>query len=405
MADMHPTENPALRAYRFIKRFFADLDKGLLPILLTVFLLAFGMSFVLPLIPLVIRDAGGSPSAIGQIASVYFLTFTLVTPFVGKWIDKIGSKKIIMTGIFLQTLAILVMVFLPSVWYFYTVRIVHAVGSACLYTPTESAINILSRPERRGSNMGLYALVFAGGFAVGPPIGTWLYTYDKVIPFALCSAVCLAGLVVLWKAYEDVKIPSTSSKVALREFLFVLKLPMAAALCYAVVEVSMAGFLALYLDALGIRGAAIGVAFLFFALGGIASPYPAGLAADRFGKTTSLNALGILLGVVTFLFNMENSYGFLLLLTFGVGVVAGGLYPIALSLIGDRMPPDKMGVANSTFSFCYGLGSIFGPICTGWAMEIFGIKYLFYPMTVAALVFVGIAIIDILRKQSNARLT
>ncbi len=266
MADMHPTENPALRAYRSVVRFFADMDKGLLPILLTVFLLAFGMSFALPIIPLVIRDAGGSPSAIGQIASVYFLTFTLVTPFVGKRIDKIGSKKIIMTGIFLQAVTVLIMAFLPSVRYFYAVRIVHAIGSACLYTPTESAINILSRPERRGSNMGLYALVFAGGFAVGPPIGTWLYTYDKVIPFALCSTICMAGLGVLWKFYEDVKIPPASSKVALRELLFVLKLPMAAALCYAVVEVSMAGFLALYLDNLGIRGAALGVAFVFFSM-------------------------------------------------------------------------------------------------------------------------------------------
>jgi DHA2 family multidrug resistance protein-like MFS transporter len=98
-------------------KFISTLDKGLLPILLTVLLLAFGMSFVAPLIPLVIRDVGGSPATIGQIASIYFLSFTLFTPFLGRLVDRVGSKKIIITGLSVYALAVLLMAFSPSPFY------------------------------------------------------------------------------------------------------------------------------------------------------------------------------------------------------------------------------------------------------------------------------------------------
>jgi hypothetical protein len=75
-----------------LKRFFKDIDKGLLPILLTVAVIAFGMSFVLPLIPLVIQDLGAPPSTIGQITSI---SFTLVTLPIGKWIENAKPKRLI----------------------------------------------------------------------------------------------------------------------------------------------------------------------------------------------------------------------------------------------------------------------------------------------------------------------
>jgi MFS family permease len=60
-----------------------------------------------------------------------------------------------------------------------------------------------------------------------------------------------------------------------------------------------------------------------------------------------------------------------------------------------------MGTANSTFSFLYGVGSIAGPVLTGWTIKLFGMKYLFYPMTAAALLFAVIAIVDAKRGREN----
>lgn len=375
-----------------LRRFFKDIDKGLLPILLTVAVMAFGMSFVFPLIPLVIQEVGASPSTIGQITSVFFISFTLVTIPLGRWIEKVMPKRLIMLGLFIYGASIFLMIFPTRAWWFYFIRVAQGVGAACLFVPTESAINVLSSPERRGANMGLYAMVYALGMALGPPIGAWLYTVNKVIPFLFCFIISLISIAIMLVGFEDTHVSKGSDYVGLKELAGVIKIPLLAALCYAVVEVSIIGFLSLYLKELHIGSAALGFVFTLFGIGGIISPYPAGKAADRFGKLNVLCILGILLAVVTLSFNLTRSYFGIASLILGVGVVSGGLYPIALSLIADLIPADRMGSGNAAFSLSFGLGCVFGPLATGWVMDLMGISHLFYPMTAAAFIFLLFAI-------------
>lgn len=370
------------------------MDRGLLPILLTVFLLAFGMSFVAPLIPLLLKGIGASSAAIGQIATTYFFSFTVATFFLGRWIDQVGSKKMIILGLFIFGMALLVMPFLPSPRFFYLVRIVQGVGSALLFAPTETAINILSSPARRASNMGLYGVVFAVGFAAGPGIGAWLYALRVSAPFMLAAVSCFAAIVVLLAGFEEIPVPVKNSEGKNLRLLAFLKIPLTAAACYAVVEVAIGSFLSLYLDELGISGGALGIVFTFFALGGALSPYPAGKIADIWGKQPVLKLSGFLLVAVTMAFNFFQQYWAVCSMAFGVGVIAGALYPVALSLIGDITPPEKMGTANASFSFAYGVGCIIGPLVTGWVLELFSIKYLFYPMTVSAVLFLLVTLLE-----------
>ena len=370
------------------------MNRALFSILLTVFFLAFGMSFVAPLIPLLLKSIGASPATIGQIQTTYFLSFTIATSILGRWIDRIGSKKIIIAGLFIFGLAIFLMPSMPTPTFFYLIRLVQGVGSALLFAPTEAAINIISPPEKRASNMGLYGLVFAAGFAVGPIIGTSLYSINPAAPFIFGALSCFAAIAVLAFGFDETRVPVKKTEWGFFQFIGFIKIPLTAAACYAVVEVSIASFLSLYLDWLGIGGASLGVVFTFFAVGGIVSPFPAGKLADRLGKPPVLKMCGLLLVAVTFSFNFFQNYWIICFLTFSVGIVAGALYPVALSLIGDLVPPEKMGTANASFSFFYGLGSIAGPLITGWVLEISSMKYLFYPMTVSAILFVAITTFD-----------
>jgi MFS family permease len=377
------------------------MSRALFSILLTVFFLAFGMSFVAPLIPLMLKSIGASSATIGQIQTTYFLSFTIATSLLGRWIDRIGSKKIIIVGLFIFGLAIFLMPFMPTPTFFYLIRIVQGVGSALLFAPTEAAINIISPPEKRASNMGLYGLVFAAGFAIGPVIGTSLYSVNTAAPFIFGALSCFVAITVLTFGFKETKIPVKKTEWGFYQLISFIKIPLTAAACYAFIEVSIASFLSLYLDVIGIGGAALGIVFTFFAVGGAVSPLPAGKIADRMGKRPVLKACGFLLVAVTFAFNFSQNYWVICLLTFFVGVIAGALYPVSLSLIGELVPPEKMGTANASFSFFYGLGSIAGPLITGWVLEISSIKYLFYPMTVSALLFVIIMALHTTKTDSS----
>ena len=98
--------------------------------------------------------------------------------------------------------------------------------------------------------------------------------------------------------------------------------------------------------------------------------------------------LPILVAVFFPAFNFFQQYAVICFLIFCVGLIAGALYPVALALIGEIVPLEKMGTANAPFSFACGLGCVVGPAVTGWILKLYSISFMFYPMALAALVFV-----------------
>ncbi len=381
------------------------MKRGLFAIFLTVFFLAFGMSFVSPVLPLLLKKIGASSASIGQIQTTYFLSFTLATLFLGRLIDKMGSKILIICGLVIFGLGFLAMPYLPDPKLFYLARAIQGIGTALLFAPTEAAINIISPPEKRATNMGIYGVVFAVGFAIGPIIGTSLYAANDAMPFYFGSACCLAAVLVLLFGYENITVPVKKSQWGFSKLVGLLTIPLAAAACYAIVEISVGTFMSLYLADMGIWSKEIGFVFTMFALGGVISPFPAGKLADKLGRSAVLKGCACILLLTTFSFNFFNSYPAICFLIFMVGFVAGALYPIALAQVADIVTPDKMGVANASFSFFYGLGCIAGPLVTGWVIELFSIKSLFYPMTIASLCLVSIMFLHTPKKQEGEEST
>lgn len=368
---------------------------GLLPIFFTVFLLASGISFVAPIKPLLIKSMGASEAIIGQIQTVYFLSFTVSTFILGRFIDKTGSKRLIISGLFIVAGAVVLMPYAKDISMFYWLRIVHGIGSSFLFAPTEAAINIISPPEKRSTNMGIYGFVFAFGFVVGPVVGATLYDINPEFPFLLCSLSCLVAVFVLLIGFKEthVSIKKTHGTGAIR-FLKTLKIPITAALCYAFVEVSLISFLSIYLYQLEITGASLGIVFTAFAIGGTISPYPSGKLADRLGKKTVLKACAVLLITVTLLFSFYETVLMICVLIFMLGLVAGALFPVGLALIADLVPAEKVGSATASFSIAFGVGSIIGPFVTGWVLEWTSFSFLFYPMTVSAVILFVILMMD-----------
>jgi len=395
MADRGQKNNGPLyvvEAYSVLHRITIFMSRDLLSLFSAVFLLAFGMSFAAPLIPLLLKELGASPGSIGQIQTVYFLAFTLTTTLLGRWIDRAGSKSLIIAGLGLFGTAVFVMPFTPEPWFFYFIRIVQGIGSALLFAPTEAAINLISSPEKRSTNMGIYGLVFGAGFAAGPALSTSLYIFNPRFPFYVAALSCAAAMVVLQAWFHEQPVPIKKTAWGFSKLLSVLKIPLTAAACYAFVEVTVGAFLSLYLDAFGISGARMGIVFTLFAIGGIISPFPGGYLADKIGRRSVLKLTGVFLVCVTAGFIFAQNYWTIASLALCLGMVAGILYPVSLSLIAELVPAQQLGSANASFSFFYGLGSIAGPLLTGWVLDFSSIDYLFYPITAAALAFLIITL-------------
>jgi len=123
-------------------------------------------------------------------------------------------------------------------------------------------------------------------------------------------------------------------------------------------------------------------------LGAIVLQVLIGWLSDRVSRLAALRLCGVvgLLGAIALIGMPASSLAlFALLLVWGG--IASGIYPVALSMAGDRFRGGELVSVNAAIIMAYGLGALVGPALGGSAMDLDdpqGLLWLF------ALLFIGL---------------
>ncbi|HVL23521.1 MAG TPA: MDR family MFS transporter [Thermomicrobiales bacterium] len=87
------------------------------------------------------------------------------------------------------------------------------------------------------------------------------------------------------------------------------------------------------------------------------------------------------------------------------GVGGGGLMAIALSIIGDVIPPRERGRYQGYFAAVFGVSSVAGPLLGGWLTDAFSWRWIFYinlPIGIVALVITSISLkMPVMRREHS----
>lgn len=161
----------------------------------TMLMVTIGFGIVIPIIPFVITDLGGSGRDLGLMVATWAAAQFLFSPMWGDLSDRIGRKPVILIGIAGTVVTQIMYGLSTHLWMFFAARfLAGAIGSAAW--PTAMAYMADSSSERdRGGAMGLVSAAMYGGMMVGPGMAGWLATYSLSLPFFVAAGLTAVVLV------------------------------------------------------------------------------------------------------------------------------------------------------------------------------------------------------------------
>jgi MFS family permease len=347
---------------------------------------AFSFGLGAPLASVWLAHAGHSDTIIGLNTGVYYggiaLAATLVPWMMRRWGRGCPVVGMVASGV---TVALFPWGGGLSGWFL--LRLLNGVAGAMSLIPMETLVNHRAAPEQRSRDFGFYAFSVALGMALGTLTGMLLETEAPRLAFVLGGvAAILAGFIVFsWLPWTPLPVDQQLAKVPLpveRTFL-----SWGSAWAQGYLEGGMVALLPVFLLNFGLTPDGVGWLMSGVMVGVITSQVPIAWLADRLGRTAVLaGCYAVTLAALGVLPFCRETAGLAVAL-FAAGACSGAFYPLGLAVLGERIPAVGLPQASAWYLAINCLGSLSGPIVTGVAMDVFGMRAMF-PAGIAAVALV-----------------
>ncbi|MBO0711067.1 MAG: MFS transporter, partial [Acetobacteraceae bacterium] len=336
----------------------------------TVFGLGIGQG--VPLISLLLEQRGTAADVNGLNAGAAFIGVLIGPLLTPTLVRRIGIRDFVLVCLGLDALVFGSMKLFDSLGPWFILRMLLGLIGSSIFTASEAWINLLADDARRGRILGLYAAALAAGFGIGP-LALSVTGIDGWSPFLLNIGFTVAAMLPLFGvgnlARRHLRERGASPLRMFARAPFIL-------LTVALFGLYESGLMAL-LPVWGVRlglGQSLSadtVSAIYF--GSIALQVPIGWLSDHLTRRYALLACGAAgLGGAVLLAAVALPVPALFPLLFVWGGAAGGIYPVALAMAGERFRGGDLVAINASMIIAYGLGAMGGPALGGAAIELFG---------------------------------
>jgi MFS family permease len=173
--------------------------------------------------PLFFARAGLSVSRVGVLAALYPAVWGLGQLVTGALSDRVGRKRLIAGGMWLQALAIGFIAAVHGFWPWALGAVLLGAGTAIVYPTLLAAIGDIAHPTWRARSVGVYRLWRDAGFAIGALVAGVVAEALGIRAAILFVAglTALSGLVVALRMYDThragVAVPDATGAATLVE--------------------------------------------------------------------------------------------------------------------------------------------------------------------------------------------
>jgi MFS family permease len=330
----------------------------------TVFGLSVGQA--IPLMSLLLEKRGIDPAVNGLNAGGSFIG-VIVGPLLASYcLRRIATHRFLLICLALDIAAFQAMFVFDSLGAWFALRMTLGLIGSSVFTASEAWINSLVDDATRGRIIGIYGAALSAGFGLGPLILS-LTGIRGWAPFAVNGAITALATLPLLAARSS----AFGSKRAAHPLAMFLRAPLiiAAVTLFGLYETGLMALLPVWgvHNGMSVRLAATTLTAVY--AGAIAAQFMIGWLSDKVSRVTALRLCGFV-GVVgaAAIATMGSPGALLFALLLVWGGMASGIYPVALSMAGDRFRGGELVSVNAAIVTAYGLGGLIGPALGGAAM-------------------------------------
>ena len=350
---------------------------------LTSFFFFFGQNgFVL--LPLYVKQLGGTEAEIGMVMGVYSAVGIVCQPLLGPWVDALGRRPFMLVGITCVALSTVLAAVAHTVPVLVLVRMLQGVGFSAFFVANFSYVLDLIDPARRGMALGIYGVSGFASTALAPLAGEWL-----VRRWGFNALFAVSGLVVFVAAWfilgvrerQRTEVRYVRGLRWAREVVEdIFRRHMAVAFFFGLGTGTLAAFLPTFAEELGVRTVAL--FYTGYAVAAIGVRVVGGRLIDTAGRRAvivpSMFVLAVAAAVLAAAGHAaEHRLGVPALTVVVVtGLLCGGahgfLYPALAALVADHAPEARRGAVIGAFSAIFLAGQAAGAFAFGWSAVALG---------------------------------
>ena len=330
----------------------------------TVFGLSVGQG--IPLMSLLLEKRGIDPAINGLNAGGGFIG-VIVGPLLASWcLRRIATNRFLLICLVLDIAGFQAMFVFDSLGAWFALRMLLGLIGSSVFTASEAWINSLVNDATRGRIIGIYGAALSAGFGAGPLILS-LTGIRGWAPFAVNAAITAIAMLPLLAARSS----PFGGRRADHPLAMFMRAPLivTAVTLFGLYETGLMALLPVWgvHSGMSVRLAAATLTAVF--AGAIAAQFLIGWLSDKVSRITALRLCGLagVVGAVA-IATMGSSGVLLFALLLVWGGMASGIYPVALSMAGDRFKGGELVSVNAAIVISYGLGGLVGPALGGAAM-------------------------------------
>ena len=359
-----------------------------------VFSLGFSSGVLKIAIPLFLAELAISPVEFGLLIGGASIGALIIKIPLGMLSDKLGKKRLMFAGYFLQILSIALFPLFPD--WLLLLRAVQGLSMSLIMVPLAALFVEMFRGTAKVAwfnsslSMGLAVMgpLFGG---VLPQLIGFTYTFLFSAFLLLFSVNTMLSIDEPKQHYTSAIVEKKSSRASLISASVLGSANTAAFVIFSsFMPLFAARELNLSSSLIGFMAFLEGITFVLLAI-------QIGRVADGFGRLKVLLFGSIVTLFVFYIFYISATFMDVVLASIFVGVGAALMVPTSYSLAAESLP--EKGKAMGIYQTSNNIGALIGPILAGVLSAAFGIRYAF--LSIVPIILVSWAVIALIRYRSK----